>query len=579
MPSPTSCSRCSRSSAPAPGRPRSGTPRRRTRRACRSRSATTRRSARSPRSCSSAHAVGRLGRAPVRRLGGDRAAAPGAAARPARSRPTTGRRSTPTSRATAAPAWPCSSRSGTCRPGPTAARPPNVWPLDAQDLGDFAYAAARRYPQVRLFYDWNEPNVRMFAEPNTVEAYEPMARAVYAGVHEADPAAQVVGRQPRALPRRGPRPGRLGRAPARRRRADGLLRRAPVPAAASAARRCATPRTASTCWTCRRSRASPGVPVIVSEFGWSSDDAGTRAPGRLDGAGDRGRALHARARRLRLLGLPRPPGAARRDARSVGPLRLAGRRRSAQARLPGGVRRAARAARLRRRRRARRARPAGWPLLSAIPFPELLSGSDVEPGVLEIEVALDAVHDAVVDAALPPQLDDRAAARRRAARAAAAGSSASAPRSRRRPRRRSAPRSGWRGSGRAPRMRSAVSSRTQSSPASSSRRPSAASAAWMRALVSSLSETPSSSSRSRRITAGQREALEDERREDHAERQVDDVGALREGAAAVDRERQRERGGERDGSAQAGPADQRRGTARADRGRARGCASTGSRGR
>ena len=38
-----------------------------------------------------------------------------------------------------------------------------------------------------------------------------------------------------------------------------------------------------------------GVPVIVSEFGWSSDDAGVDAAGRVDGAGDRGRALHARA--------------------------------------------------------------------------------------------------------------------------------------------------------------------------------------------------------------------------------------------------------------------------------------------
>ncbi len=69
---------------------------------------------------------------------------------------------------------------------------PNTWPLAAQDLGDFAYAAALRYPQVRLFYDWNEPNTRMFAVPNTVEAYEPMARAVYAAVHEANPRALVA---------------------------------------------------------------------------------------------------------------------------------------------------------------------------------------------------------------------------------------------------------------------------------------------------------------------------------------------------------------------------------------------------
>ena len=75
-----------------------------------------------------------------------------------------------------------------------------------------------------------------------------------------------------------------------------------------------------------------GVPVIVSEFGWSSDDAGARPAGGLDGAGDRARALHARPGRLRLLGLPRPSRAARRHGRSVGALRLAGRRRAAQAR-------------------------------------------------------------------------------------------------------------------------------------------------------------------------------------------------------------------------------------------------------
>jgi hypothetical protein len=153
---------------------------------------------------------------------------------------------------------------------------PNVWPLAAQDLGDFAYAAAHRYPQVRLFYDWNEPNVRMFAEPNTVEAYEPMARAVYAGIHAANPAAQVAagnlaryrdaGRDPAAW--------------AARLHADGVpmdlfgihpypLRRAPL------AVRDPPPRIALVEVPALARRA--GVPVIVSEFGWSSDDAGAEA--------------------------------------------------------------------------------------------------------------------------------------------------------------------------------------------------------------------------------------------------------------------------------------------------------------
>ena len=78
---------------------------------------------------------------------------------------------------------------------------------------------------------------------------------------------------------------------------------------------------------------------------------------------------------------------------------------------------------------------------------------------------------------------------------------------------------------------------------------------------------PSSSRRSPRITAGSVRPWHDERREDHAEREVDDERALRERVSAgVDRERQRERGGERDGSAQAGPADQRPGTATAGTG-------------
>lgn len=150
---------------------------------------------------------------------------------------------------------------------------PNTWPLAAQDLGDFAYATALRYPQVRLFYDWNEPNMRAFAEPNTVEAYEPMARAVYAGIHAADPAAKVAagnlaryrdtGRDPAAW--------------AARLHADGVpmdyfavhpypLRRAPISVRDPANR-------IDLLDVPALSRLA-GVPVMVSEFGWSSDDAG-----------------------------------------------------------------------------------------------------------------------------------------------------------------------------------------------------------------------------------------------------------------------------------------------------------------
>jgi hypothetical protein len=150
---------------------------------------------------------------------------------------------------------------------------PNVWPLEAADLGDFAYAVALRYPQVQVFYDWNEPNTRMFAEPNTVEAYEPMARAVYAAVHAANPAARVAagnlaryrdaGRDPAAWAARlrsdgvpmdlfGVHPYPLRRAPLALRDPEHRIDLLDVPALARLA----------------------GVPAIVSEFGWSSDDAG-----------------------------------------------------------------------------------------------------------------------------------------------------------------------------------------------------------------------------------------------------------------------------------------------------------------
>ena len=131
---------------------------------------------------------------------------------------------------------------------------PNVWPLAAADLGDFAYAVARHYPQVRLFYDWNEPNVRMFAEPNTVEAYEPMARALYAAVHEASPRrrSRPATSRATATPAAIRPPGRRGCA----RTACRWISSACTPTRCARRRSpTATPSTASTCSTCRRWRA------------------------------------------------------------------------------------------------------------------------------------------------------------------------------------------------------------------------------------------------------------------------------------------------------------------------------------
>ena len=103
-----------------------------------------------------------------------------------------------------------------------------------------------------------------------------------------------------------------------------------------------------------------------------------------------------------------------------------------------------------------------------------------------------------------------------------------------------------------PRRRSAVCGCTVPSSRSSSSRASAASAVRMRALASSRSAPPSSLTSEHADQAGQREPLEDERREDDREREEDDQVALREVA------RQRERGDERDRAADAGPRDERR---------------------
>jgi beta-glucosidase/6-phospho-beta-glucosidase/beta-galactosidase len=43
--------------------------------------------------------------------------------------------------------------------------------MPARGFGNFAYAAARRYPWVRLWTVWNEPNLRTFAVPVSPSLY------------------------------------------------------------------------------------------------------------------------------------------------------------------------------------------------------------------------------------------------------------------------------------------------------------------------------------------------------------------------------------------------------------------------
>jgi hypothetical protein len=69
---------------------------------------------------------------------------------------------------------------------------PNHYPADPADFEDFAYAAALRYPQIHVWLAVNEPNLPSSAQPTTVPAYEAMLRAAYAGIKAAAPGDEVV---------------------------------------------------------------------------------------------------------------------------------------------------------------------------------------------------------------------------------------------------------------------------------------------------------------------------------------------------------------------------------------------------
>ena len=151
-------------------------------------------------------------------------------------------------------------------------RTDSYWADNPEDLADFAYATALRYPDVRIFYDWNEPNLRRYAQPNTIEAYEPRVRAVYRALHEAQPKAIVAvaslghyrdaGRDPVAW--------------ALRLKADGVPMDAysvhayPDPTKPLWQRDTAW---RFDLWDVPALARILGVPVYVSEFGWSSDAA------------------------------------------------------------------------------------------------------------------------------------------------------------------------------------------------------------------------------------------------------------------------------------------------------------------
>jgi Beta-galactosidase len=71
---------------------------------------------------------------------------------------------------------------------------PNWAPLRPADVQRFAHAAAERYPFVRSWLIWNEPNQRRWLRPTSPKAY--VARILnpaYRGIKSASPGAKVAG--------------------------------------------------------------------------------------------------------------------------------------------------------------------------------------------------------------------------------------------------------------------------------------------------------------------------------------------------------------------------------------------------
>jgi hypothetical protein len=71
---------------------------------------------------------------------------------------------------------------------------PNVPPLDSTSFADFAYAAASRYPFVRHWTIWNEPNQARWLNPASPSIYvDRLLNPAYGAINEANPFALVAG--------------------------------------------------------------------------------------------------------------------------------------------------------------------------------------------------------------------------------------------------------------------------------------------------------------------------------------------------------------------------------------------------
>jgi len=70
----------------------------------------------------------------------------------------------------------------------------NVPPKSATSFADFAYAAAKRYPFVRMWTIWNEPNQRVMLSPASPKLYVTrLLNPAYAAIHRANRGALVAG--------------------------------------------------------------------------------------------------------------------------------------------------------------------------------------------------------------------------------------------------------------------------------------------------------------------------------------------------------------------------------------------------
>lgn len=73
-------------------------------------------------------------------------------------------------------------------------RSENWAPTSGSSFASFAAAIAKRYPFVRLWTVWNEPNQRRWLRPTSATVYvQRLLNPAYAAIHRASPSSQVAG--------------------------------------------------------------------------------------------------------------------------------------------------------------------------------------------------------------------------------------------------------------------------------------------------------------------------------------------------------------------------------------------------